>query len=40
MKIIKKKDIRFQEFEKWKTQILYSIFVLGGLGIIIYYHNK
>lgn len=36
----KKKDIRFKEFEKWKTQIFYAIFMLGGLGIIIYYHNK
>lgn len=36
----KKKDVRFKEFEKWKMQILYSVFVLGGLGIIIYYHNK
>jgi len=36
----KKKDVCFKEFEKWKMQILYSIFVLGGLGIIIYYHNK
>jgi hypothetical protein len=36
----KKKDIKFKEFEKWKMQILYIIFMLGGLGIIIYYHNK
>jgi hypothetical protein len=36
----KKKDVRFKEFEKWKMQILYAIFILGGLGIIIYYHNK
>jgi hypothetical protein len=36
----KKKDIQFEEFKKWKMQILYAIFMLGGLGIIIYYHNK
>lgn len=36
----KKKDIKFKEFEKWKMQILYAIFMIGGLGIIIYYHNK
>lgn len=36
----KKKDIEFKEFKKWKMEILYAIFMLGGLGIIIYYHNK
>jgi hypothetical protein len=36
----KKKDIQFKEIKKWKMQILYAIFMLGGLGIIIYYHNK
>jgi hypothetical protein len=36
----KKKDVQFKEFKKWKTEILYAIFILGGLGIIIYLHNK
>jgi hypothetical protein len=36
----KKKDVQFKEFKKWKTEILYALFILGGLGIIIYLHNK
>jgi hypothetical protein len=36
----KKTDVQFKEFKKWKTEILYAIFIVGGLGIIIYLHNK
>lgn len=36
----KKKDLQFKEFQKWKREILYGVFIIGGLGIIIYLHNK
>lgn len=36
----KKKDLQFKEFQKWKREILYAVFIIGGLGIIIYLHNK
>ena len=36
----KKKDLQFKEFQKWRREILYAVFIIGGLGIIIYLHNK
>ena len=36
----KKKDIQIEELKKWKLHIMYAVFIIGGLGIIMHYHNK
>ena len=36
----KKKNIQIKDFNKWKQHIIYSILIIGGIGIIAYYYNK
>jgi len=36
----KKKSLKLKDFNKWKQYIIYSILIVGGIGIISYYYDK
>lgn len=36
----KKKDLKIKDFNKWKEKIIYTIIILGGIGIIYKFYNK
>ena len=36
----KPKDIQIKEFYRWRGKIIYTLILLGALGVILYLYNK
>ena len=36
----KPKDIKIREFYRWRGKIIYTLILLGALGVILYLYNK
>ena len=36
----KPKDIKLKEYYRWKEKIIYTLVVMGAIGLIVYLYNK